>query len=148
MGYNRASPTVARLNKTVYHYVPKYKDHLCINVESKRPLYFVSGIPYRTVYITLLGRLSVVDVSTVGMVSVPKKTRRWKYLAESFPKTYRSASCGTLLVVEQSSLEKPPQGCVVRTVVYGNTQDNTPSDGFRKITHPADDFRKVTHPPG
>ena len=35
-----------------------------------------------------LGRFSMVDISTVGVVSVPKSLR-WKHLAESFPKTYR-----------------------------------------------------------
>ena len=57
--------------------------------------------------------------------------RRWKRLAESFPKTcsYRSVcgTSGTLLVVEQSTFENRPSGCDVhrrvRTVqqCYGGT---------------------------
>lgn len=35
-----------------------------------------------------LGRFSMVDISTAGVVSVPK-SRLWKHLAESFRKTYR-----------------------------------------------------------
>ena len=62
---------------------------------------------------------SISHISTVSwnivlvlIVSVPKKSRRWKHLAECFPKTYRSVS-GTLLVVEKSSLGKPLQGGVI-----------------------------------
>ena len=42
---------------------------------------------YDGVYHTPLGRFSMVDISTIGVVSVPKRGRRWKRLAESFPKT-------------------------------------------------------------
>ena len=41
------------------------------------------------VYHNPLGQFSVVDIFTVGIVSVPK-CRRWKRLAESFLTTHRS----------------------------------------------------------
>ena len=47
-----------------------------------------------------------------------------EHLAESFPKTYVSFGIGTLLVVEQSSLEKAPQGGETYTVVNGNPNPN------------------------
>ena len=56
-----------------------------------------------------LGRSSMVDISTVGIVPEPKRsaleTSR-RELSEDV-----SFGIGTLLVVEQSSFEKPPEGC-------------------------------------
>ena len=47
--------------------------------------------PYTTVYTThTLGRFSMLDISSVGIMSVPKKVGVGKHLAESFPKTYYS----------------------------------------------------------
>ena len=61
-----------------------------------------------TVCHTPLGRFSMVDISILGIVSVPKR---------SVLKTYRgelsedvSFGIGTLLVVEQSSLENRSRG--------------------------------------
>ena len=52
-----------------------------------------SSKPYMTVpYHISLGRFSVVDISTVGLVPVPTKGQRWEGLAESFLTTYRSVS--------------------------------------------------------
>ena len=66
---------------------------------------------------TRLGRFSMLDVSTVGIVSVPNRsvleTSRRELLEDV------SFGVGTLLVVEQSSLDQPPQGGVICTVVYG-----------------------------
>ena len=66
---------------------------------------------------------SILDISTVGTVLVPKSLAL-EHLAESFPKTYVSFGIGTLLVVEQSSLEKAPQGGETYTVVNGNPNPN------------------------
>ena len=58
---------------------------------------------YVRVYHTLLGRLSVVDISMVGIVRVAK---RWA--VETCPQELFedvSLGIGTLLVVEQSGLE-------------------------------------------
>ena len=52
--------------------------------------YVYTSTVYDGVYHTPLRRFSMLDISTVGIVSVPKKCRRWEHLAESFPKTYRS----------------------------------------------------------
>ena len=55
------------------------------------------------------------------MCPVPKKVGDLKTFRrrEAFPKTYRSVF-GTLLVVEQSGMEKTPQGCAAYTV-YGTS---------------------------
>ena len=52
--------------------------------------------------------------------------RQWKHIAESFPNTYRSVlvrywfGIGTLLAVEQSSLENRPRGAwYIPSAVYG-----------------------------
>ena len=68
-----------------------------------------------------LGGFSMLGVSTVVGTAVrsagAKKARRWEHLAESFLKTYVSFRIGTLLVVEQSGLEKRRGGGVTYTVV-------------------------------
>ena len=64
----------------------------------------------------------MLDISTVGIVSMPKRsaieTPR-RELSEDVP-----FGIGTLLVVEQSSLENPPQGCVIYTVVHEQSNSN------------------------
>ena len=85
-----------------------------------------NNVPYRsTVNITPpLGRSSMVDVSSVGIVPpVHHKGRRWKHLAESFPKMYRSvlALLAPSWVVEQSSVENRPRAYTVYHPVRGRT---------------------------
>ena len=78
-------------------------------------------------YHTPLPRCSMVDISTVGIVSVPKrsalKTSR-RELSEDV--WFGIGTAGTLLVDEQSSSEERPKGvwnalrvCVIYTVVSG-----------------------------
>ena len=57
----------------------------------------------------------LVDSSTVRMVSVPTRSALEKFIREVSEDG--SFGIGTLLVVEQSTLDKPPQGGVVYTVV-------------------------------
>ena len=61
----------------------------------------------------------MVDISTVGIVPVPKgstlETRR-RELSEDV--WFGIGTVGTLLVVEQSTLENRPRGCVVHTPSY------------------------------
>ena len=67
---------------------------------------------YDRVHHTPLGRFSMLDISIVGGECRCQKGRRWNYLAENFPKTYRSVlGLGTLLVLDQSSLRNAPEGC-------------------------------------
>ena len=65
----------------------------------------------------------MINISTVGIVSTPKtsalETSR-RELSEDV-----SFGIGTLLVVEQSSLENRPGGGVIYTVLYGNTRGAT-----------------------
>ena len=48
-----------------------------------------------------------------------KKSRRWKHLAESFPKMYRIRFCNHL-GCRAIELGKPPHGGVIYTVLYGS----------------------------
>ena len=61
------------------------------------------------VYDTPLGRFSMADISTVGIVPMPppKVFVGKMHVAESFPEDV-SLGIGTLLVVEQSTLESRP----------------------------------------
>ena len=71
-----------------------------------------------------LGGFSMVDVSTAGIVPVPTRSaleRSRRELSEDV-----SFGVGTLLAVEQSSLEKPPQGCVEYTVLCGKSSVGEP----------------------
>ena len=66
-------------------------------------------VPYTTVYYhTPLGRFSMVDISTVGIVSVPKRSSLETAITESFGDI--SLGIDAALVVEQSSLENNPGG--------------------------------------
>ena len=53
----------------------------------------------------------MVDISTVGIVSVPKRSA-WEISRRELSED-ASFGTGALLVVEQSSLERPPQGDVM-----------------------------------
>ena len=60
----------------------------------------------------------MLDTSTVGIVSVPKKVG----FGSISPRAFRRRIVRYWLHplgVEQSSFEKPPQECVIYTVVYG-----------------------------
>ena len=73
------------------------------------PPLLATRVPYRTVYITPSWcRFSVLDISTVGMMPVPTRSA----LEESRRELSEDVSfgVGTLLVVEQSSLENRPRG--------------------------------------
>ena len=73
------------------------------------------ALPYATVYITPLGRFSMVDTSTVGILSAPK---RWALEASRRELSeYVSFGVGTLLVVKQSTLENRLRG-VLYTPLY------------------------------
>ena len=71
----------------------------------------VPYIPYRilcTVYHTPLGRFSVVDISTVGIVPVPQRSAletRVRELSQDV-----SFGIDTLLDIERTSLENLPEG--------------------------------------
>ena len=52
----------------------------------------------------------MVDISTVGMVSVPKSSALETYRRELSDDVSFGVGTGTLLVVEESSLEKRPTG--------------------------------------
>ena len=76
---------------------------------------------YRTVYIhppgpTLHGRYLHSSRHSVGA----EKGRRWNHLVEIFPKTLSGIGTGTLLVVEQSSLENRSRGvrCTLSYIRY------------------------------
>ena len=72
------------------------------------------------VYHTPLGRFPMLDISTVGTVSSVKKVDvRHLPISESFRKTHVSFGIGTLLVLEQSSLENRPRGPGVRDIRVG-----------------------------
>ena len=61
------------------------------------------------VYYTPLGRLSMPDISSVGIVPVPQRSALEtspRELSEAYVLQYRHP-----LVVEQSSLETAPEGC-------------------------------------
>ena len=82
---------------------------LCGTLDTGTP----STVPIRTVYDgayhTPLGRFSMLDISTVGIVPVPETSA-----LETFRRVlseHVSFGIGTLLVVEQSSLETRPRGC-------------------------------------
>ena len=81
----------------------------------------------RCIYITYpWADFVMVDISTDGIVSVPKRSALGKSRRERSEDVWFGV--GTLLVVEQSSLEKPPEGCVKYTVAYGTArvqQDDT-----------------------
>ena len=72
-----------------------------------------------------------------GWNDVGAKTgRRWRHVAESFPKTYTSSfGIGTLLVVEQSSLEDCPgeEVGVMYTFLYGGLQVSPWGCGWLEI---------------
>ena len=76
--------------------------------------------PYRTVYITLLispppGPASMVDISTVGIVSETKRLALEASIGEL--SADESFGIGTLLGVDQSTLENRPRwGGVIHTV--------------------------------
>ena len=73
-------------------------------------------VPYTTVYYhTPLGRFSMVDISTVGIVSVPRKSALEASRGELSEDV--SFSIGTLQVVDQSSLESHPRGGMIHTAV-------------------------------
>ena len=88
-------------------------------------------VPYATAYVTLshfhtpLGRLSMVDISTaVEIVPVPKRSALKKSRREfSEDMTLGSATIGSLLVVEQLSLEIRPRrgGYIHRCLRYWYT---------------------------
>ena len=61
----------------------------------------------------------MVDISTVGIVSVPKRSALETSCRELSEDVSFGIGTGTLLVVEQSRLEKPPKGRVTYTVVCG-----------------------------
>ena len=60
-----------------------------------------------------LGRFSMLDMSAVGVVSVPKRLTLATSLADSFPKTVRIARCWhPVLVCRATELGKTaPEGC-------------------------------------
>ena len=66
---------------------------------------------------TPLGRFSRLGISAVGIVSVPERSALETSRRELSQDV--SFGSGTPLAVEQSSLEKTPQGCVRYTVVCG-----------------------------
>ena len=45
---------------------------------------------YFCVHHTALGRSSMLDISSVGVVPAPRKNGRWQHLADIFAKAYRS----------------------------------------------------------
>ena len=70
-------------NLTVAYAVDrKHRERASLRCERELPCTSHSHSP--------LDRFSMVDISTVGIGPVPKHSQRWKYLAETFPKTYRS----------------------------------------------------------
>ena len=74
-----------------------------------------------SVYHTPMGRFPMVDISSVGIVTVPRRS----VLETSRLELSEDASfgIGTLLVVAKSSMENRPsesRGGVIYTVVYGN----------------------------
>ena len=71
---------------------------------------------YDGVYHTPLDRFSMLDASTVGIVSVPDKSALEASRRELSEDT--SFGIGALLVVEQSSFGKPPQAGAIYSVVY------------------------------
>ena len=81
----------------------------CPLVNTRLWVKIISGTVYDGVYHTLLGRFSMLDVATVGIVSVPKRsvleTSRRELSEDVF---YDIIS--TLLVVEQSSVDNHPPG--------------------------------------
>ena len=70
-----------------------------------------------------MGRFSMPDISTVGIVPVPKKLA-FGIIAESFAKTCHSVLVPSCRAID---LGEPPQGGVVYTVVNGiHTPSNRP----------------------
>ena len=79
-----------------------------------------SQLPHTTVYITHPWADFTVDMSTVGIASVPKRSAL-EYIDESFPKTYRSV-LAPFWLSSNRAWKTAPGVCDIhhRVHVYGN----------------------------
>ena len=93
----------------------KYFRHFC-------PAVYSCYTVYDGVYHTSLGRFSMLEISTVGIRAVPKRTpleKSRRELSEDVSFGIGTiGTVGTLLVVEQSSLETTPGGVIYIIYIY------------------------------